>query len=108
MRRYAVDVDRKTGVVTRKKGPDRLEPKKEFKPRFGHSPDEADACAMAALIVKEVIGLSPFGFLEKPVQRDSLVDQPSVAAGLPAVCDSGKYEARAEDEYDTGYSQMID
>lgn len=107
MRRYAVDVDRKTGVVSRKKGPDRLEPKKEFKPRFGHSPDEADACALAALVVKEVIGLSPFGFLERPVQRDSLVGQPAAPA-LPAVCDSSVYEARAEDEADNGYAYPID
>ena len=67
MRRYAVDRDRVTGVVSKRKGKDRLEAKKDFKPRFGSSPDEADACALAALNVKEVYGILPFDYLAKPV-----------------------------------------
>ena len=43
--------------------PLRLEPKKVFKVRFRKSPDEADACALAALIVKERIGVAPYGSL---------------------------------------------
>lgn len=41
--------------------PLRLEPKKEFRIRFRKSPDEADACALAALVVKERLGIVPFG-----------------------------------------------
>lgn len=47
-----------TGAVV---SPLRLEEKKVFKVRFKKSPDECDACALAALIVKERIGVSPFG-----------------------------------------------
>jgi hypothetical protein len=47
-----------TGVLA---SPLRLEPKKQFRLRFRKSPDEADACALAALIVKERIGVAPFG-----------------------------------------------
>lgn len=43
--------------------PLRLEKKSDFKLRFKHSPDECDACALAALAVKERIGLLPFGNL---------------------------------------------
>ena len=41
--------------------PLRLEPKKEFKRRFRKSPDETDACALAALAAKERLGIMPFG-----------------------------------------------
>lgn len=41
--------------------PLRLEPKKDFKLRFRKSPDEADACALTALAVKERLGVVPFG-----------------------------------------------
>ena len=67
-RHLAVDKDKSTGDVYRKKGKDRLEEKKEFKKRFdGKSPDEADACALAALEIKEKYGVVPFGFLDAPV-----------------------------------------
>ena len=44
------------------KFPLQLEPKEEFKKRFKHSPDEADAAALAALAAKEVLGVLPFGW----------------------------------------------
>lgn len=47
-----------TGAVV---SPLRLEEKKVFKVRFKKSPDECDACSLAALIVKERLGVSPFG-----------------------------------------------
>lgn len=40
-----------------------LEAKDDFKARFRKSPDETDACALAALAVKEVLGVLPFGWL---------------------------------------------
>ena len=41
--------------------PLRLEPKEEFIKRFKTSPNEADACALAALAVKERLGVLPYG-----------------------------------------------
>lgn len=41
--------------------PLRLEPKEVFMKRFKGSPNETDACALAALAVKERMGVLPFG-----------------------------------------------
>lgn len=51
-----------TGVLM---SPLRLEPKKLFRARFRKSPDEADACALAALVVKERLGVLPYGSLPR-------------------------------------------
>jgi hypothetical protein len=49
--------------------PMRLEPKEEFVKRLrGHSPDDTDACALAALAVKERLGVIPFGKAPVPTQ----------------------------------------
>lgn len=48
------------------KSPLRLESKRTFKPRFGKSPDVADACALAALAAKETLGILPWGDLPRP------------------------------------------
>lgn len=107
MRKYAVDRDRVTGTVSKKKGKDRLEPKKEFKPRFGHSPDEADACALAALAVKEAFGIMPFGFMDRPVQAIVVppTQMPAAAARPMATVDrSDGDNVRPEDAGDEGYS----
>lgn len=53
---------RPAGVVT----PLRLEKKEDFKARFGRSPDECDACANAALAMKERVGIVPFGYVTRP------------------------------------------
>lgn len=61
-----------------------LEPKDEFKSRvFKRSPDEADAVALAALAVKEVLGILPYGWL--PSARQPLIPQIQVqqAVSLP-------------------------
>ena len=67
--------------------PLRLEPKVEFKARYGRSPNEADACALAALAVKEVLGVLPFGWL--PAATQPLVKQPDLpqTATLPVSTD---------------------
>lgn len=63
--------------------PHRLEPKDAFKARvFKKSPNEADACALAALAVKERVGLPPYGFLVATVSPTALV---STEAAPPAV-----------------------
>ena len=46
--------------------PLRLEAKEEFAKRFKGSPNEADACALAALAVKERLGVMPFGTASSP------------------------------------------
>lgn len=61
-RRYAMKKG-KNGVIVGVNFPLRLEDKGEFKKRFKHSPDAADACALAALAAKERFGLVPFGYL---------------------------------------------
>ena len=64
--------------------PLRLEEKKDFKLRFRRSPDEADAAANAALAVKEVLGILPYGWLPS---SQPIVDQPQqgyMATPLPA------------------------
>jgi len=48
--------------------PLRLEPKDSFSKRFKGSPNDTDACALAALAAKEVLAVSPFGYLPPPVQ----------------------------------------
>jgi len=48
--------------------PLRLEPKDSFSKRFKGSPNDTDACALAALAAKEVLAVSPFSYLPPPVQ----------------------------------------
>lgn len=74
MRRYDFTKD-KNGNPVSQKFPLRLEPKKEFKIRFKKSPDETDACALAALVAKERFGLMPYGFMPEPVRADQQVPQ---------------------------------
>ena len=51
-----------------------LEPKDDFKKRLRRSPDETDACALAALAVKEVLGVLPYCWL-MPAQRPAVAPQ---------------------------------
>lgn len=106
-RRYAVDRDRTTGVVSKKRGKDRLEPKKDFKPRFGHSPDEADACALAALVIKEVYGILPFGYLDRPVRpivQNPFELKPQTKPADPVKVES--FSARPDDCGDDGFDAL--
>lgn len=67
MRRYAMSTSRVGGqsVVTGPKFPLRLEDKASFRKRYGRSPDEADACALAALVAKERAGLVPYSYVSR-------------------------------------------
>lgn len=95
MRSYAVNRD-KEGNVLNQKFPLRLEEKKLFKPKFKHSPDECDACALAALAVKERIGLLPFGYLTSPVRNDSFQQEPP-ASGPAVSAPSESYDSSFDD-----------
>ena len=76
-RRYAANMVRDaTGqrVPAGVKTPLRLESKEDYKPRNrGDSPDECDACSLAALAVKERIGLLPFGYITARPPASSFV-----------------------------------
>lgn len=80
-RRFAMRVDRKTGIVLGQYNPMRLEDKATFKRVSGSgggfkaSPDECDACALAALAVKERVGLMPFGYIVDPVTPRSFSNE---------------------------------
>ena len=77
---------------------DTLEPKREFKLRFKHSPDECDACALAALAVKERLGVLPYGSVPRPPTPEYLVaGAPPPQAPAPA--------PSTEDDYASDVSQ---
>lgn len=86
--------------------PYRLEKKDDFKARvFKKSPDEADACALAALAVKERVGLPPFGYLVSP-RPQALVStepakpgimMPDASDGATQFEDDGGYESQYDD-----------
>ena len=86
--------------------PLRLEDKRTFKRRssgpgggYGHSPDEADACALAALAVKERLGVVPFGGMPVMEPEALLTDSPIMMKG-PVVYRS--------EEYATGFDDLAD
>lgn len=102
-RRFAANMVKDASGMKRPAGvkyPLRLEDKEEFKKRYGHSPDECDACALAALAAKERCGFLPFGYVEK-LPSSSLPQQAaaparvSVAAGGPVPSDD--YGTRSDD-----------
>lgn len=100
-RRYAC----KAGT-TQQLSPLRLEGKDRLRLRIKKSPDEADACALAALAVKERLGILPFGFLsgrESRVDADAFFGMRPEGRVLEAMPDSGAYE----DSFDYGAYEPI-
>ena len=83
-RRYAANMVKDASgqkVPAGVKNPLRLEDKEEFKKRYhGRSPDECDACAMAALAIKERCGLLPFGYIKRQPDQSALVPQVNCGA----------------------------
>lgn len=87
MRRYAVKKNTNTQLF-----PLRLESKDgDFRTRFKKSPDEADACALAALAVKERLGILPFGYLLEAPRPDSMVQSMTPATPGIVVNDTDDY-----------------
>jgi hypothetical protein len=80
--------------------PLRLEPKEEFSKRFKGSPDDTDACALAALAVKERLGVVPFG--RAPV--------PEASALFPNLRQEAQQfistEAPPESAFETDFSEV--
>lgn len=104
-RRYAANMVKDASgqkVPAGVKNPLRLEDKEEFKKRYhGKSPDECDACALAALAVKERLGLMPFGYVVKQPSRDSLV--PEDRGSLEPVL-----KPKAPDDFETTFDDNDD
>jgi hypothetical protein len=62
--------------------PLRLEAKEPFIARFKGSPNLTDACALAALAVKERLGILPYGSIPAPV-LESVAPTVSQTSGMP-------------------------
>ena len=94
----ALDALAQRRFMTRPKSNDavqplRLEAKEVFIGRFKASPNETDACALAALAAKERLGVLPFGGVPPPQESATLPDSAPKAAAqepLPAE-DYGSY-----------------
>lgn len=103
-RRYAFDMVRDSTGLKRPAGvkyPLRLEKKADYKARnHGQSPDECDACALAALAAKERLGVMPFGYVLKPRPGETLAPNPfdSTAPAPPPPADD--YSSQALDDFD--------
>ncbi len=82
----------------------RLEAKEDFCNRFGGSPNECDACALAALAAKERFGLVPFGngILPAPAASAVLSGLPPEDEVLVPVLDVGGYEPEFGACYEPG------
>lgn len=103
-RRYAANMVKDASgqkVPAGVKNPLRLEDKEEFKKRYhGRSPDECDACALAALAVKERVGLLPFGYIVKQPSQTSLV--PEDVQARPQI------RPKSNDDFDTTFDDTDD
>lgn len=77
-RRFALLTKRSNGeeIVSGVKFPLQLEGKDTFRTRIKKSPDECDACALAALAVREVYGLLPYGWMR-------MASQPLISGTIP-------------------------
>ena len=101
-RRFAASMVKDATGLKRPAGtkyPLRLEDKAEFKKRFsGKSPDECDACALAALVARDRLGFVPFGYVKPPaVAQDApgpAVRQTVAVVGRRPASDG---EARSDD-----------
>ena len=83
------------------KNPLRLEDKEEFKKRFhGRSPDECDACALAALAIKERCGLLPFGYIKEQAVQSALVPTSNVPGKILRNVGREDYETSFDDTED--------
>ena len=108
-RRYAANMVKDASgqkVPAGVKNPLRLEDKEEFKKRYhGRSPDECDACAMAALAIKERCGLLPFGYIKRQPDQSALV--PQVNCGAKVILPVGDADFGTEfDDTDDLYGDI--
>lgn len=88
--------------------PYRLEPKKEFNARFGGSPNEADACALAALAVKERLGVLPYGYLPSRPSAAAVSGSAEEARDVPPLAVEGAAGAESYDSSPVGLTGAAD
>ncbi len=109
-RRYAFDMVRDATGLRRPAGvkyPLRLEKKEDYKSRnHGRSPDECDACALAALAAKERLGVMPFGYVLKQRPGEAPAANPFDSAA-PAPPPSDDYSAQALDATDDLFAREV-
>lgn len=87
--------------------PLRLEPKEQFKMRFKGSPNETDACALAALAVKERLGILPFGAVPAPDPKSLFPGFQTFARPQVTNADSGGEGVYTGDSLsDSGYESL--
>lgn len=86
--------------------PLRLEPKEQFITRFKGSPNETDACALAALAVKERLGVMPFGALPAPTQSSLFPQAMQGFASLATNADNDFNNYSGTDSDDSGYGAL--
>lgn len=104
-RRYAANMVKDASGMKHPAGvkyPLRMEDKEEFKKRYGRSPDECDACAMAALAAKERCGFVPFAYVVN-LPRPELQNQEArvvVTSVTSAPKPSDDFETRFDDADD--------
>ena len=104
-RRYAANMVKDASGMKHPAGvkhPLRMEDKEEFKKRHGRSPDECDACAMAALAAKERCGFVPFAYVVN-LPRPELQNQEAqvvVTSVTSAPKPSDDFETKFDDSDD--------
>lgn len=86
--------------------PLRMEGKDKLRLRIKKSPDECDACALAALAVKERLGIMPFSYvrdMNQDMNVDAFFGMKQEAQELAPMPDPGEYE----DTFDYGAYEPI-
>ena len=86
--------------------PLRMEGKDKLRLRIKKSPDECDACALAALAVKERIGIMPFSYIrdmKQDMNVDAFFGREQASQDLAPMPDPGEYE----DTFDYGAYEPI-
>ena len=86
--------------------PLRMEGKDKLRLRIKKSPDECDACALAALAVKERLGIMPFSYIrdmKQDMNVDAFFGREQASQDLAPMPDPGEYE----DTFDYGAYEPI-
>ena len=86
--------------------PLRMEGKDKLRLRIKKSPDECDACALAALAVKERLGIMPFSYIRdmnQDMNVDAFFGREQASQDLAPMPDPGEYE----DTFDYGAYEPI-
>lgn len=100
-RRFALVTKKANGVeiTSGVKYPLQLERKEDFKARLKKSPDEADACSLVAIAVRDALGMLPYGWLQPaqaPLIGPAVPPAPMQLVGIP---DPEAYVSSVDEDY---------